>query len=191
MDAEISSIMDPSIANMSTPPYPDMQPAQEDVDEVLRKKRKAREHKACYPCRQRKVKCDLTRPCKTCREREHPELCSFNPPNKIPRTSAAANSVKGEDATSNGGTVTISKGEFDFLCRKLNALENSIADLRQQLGLRPQHSDLNGDTNAGSSNIDPAVEGRPRRPTHTDIHGVHVKNDAVSGEDVPSPRFQS
>lgn len=54
--SEISALLDPSIATMSTPPYPDMQPAQEDVDEVLRKKRKAREHKACYPCRQRKVK---------------------------------------------------------------------------------------------------------------------------------------
>lgn len=35
-------------------------PPQSDVDEFLRKKRKAREHKACYPCRQRKVKYVLT-----------------------------------------------------------------------------------------------------------------------------------
>jgi hypothetical protein len=38
----------------------------EEVDEILRRKRKAREYKACYPCRQRKVKCDQTVPCKTC-----------------------------------------------------------------------------------------------------------------------------
>jgi len=31
-------------------------PAQAEVDEFLRRKRKAREHKACYPCRSRKVK---------------------------------------------------------------------------------------------------------------------------------------
>lgn len=37
-----------------------------DVDEILRRKRKAREYKACYPCRQRKVKCDQAVPCKTC-----------------------------------------------------------------------------------------------------------------------------
>ena len=36
-------------------------PPQSDVDEFLRKKRKAREHKACYPCRQRKVKYVLLR----------------------------------------------------------------------------------------------------------------------------------
>lgn len=33
-------------------------PPQSDVDDFLRKKRKAREHKACYPCRQRKVRYD-------------------------------------------------------------------------------------------------------------------------------------
>lgn len=38
-------------------------PPQSDVDEFLRKKRKAREHKACYPCRQRKVKYVLLRSC--------------------------------------------------------------------------------------------------------------------------------
>jgi hypothetical protein len=62
MDPDLTApiIPDPAMANMVTPPYPEMQPAQEDVDEVLRKKRKAREHKACYPCRQRKVKYFIT-----------------------------------------------------------------------------------------------------------------------------------
>lgn len=41
-------------------------PPRADVDEILRRKRKAREYKACYPCRQRKVKCDQNVPCKTC-----------------------------------------------------------------------------------------------------------------------------
>ena len=52
-----SATMDGPLPQMSTPPYPENNaPAQSDVDEFLRKKRKAREHKACYPCRQRKVK---------------------------------------------------------------------------------------------------------------------------------------
>lgn len=33
-------------------------PTQEEVDEILRKKRKFRGGKACYPCAKRKVKCD-------------------------------------------------------------------------------------------------------------------------------------
>ena len=47
--------MDPQLAgleNYNNDPIP----PQQEVDEFLRKKRKAREHKACYPCRQRKVK---------------------------------------------------------------------------------------------------------------------------------------
>lgn len=48
-------------AQMNSSPVPGMppdaaMPPQSDVDEFLKKKRKAREHKACYPCRQRKVK---------------------------------------------------------------------------------------------------------------------------------------
>lgn len=37
---------------------------------------------ACYPCRQRKVKCDQSVPCKTCVVREHPELCTYHPPSE-------------------------------------------------------------------------------------------------------------
>jgi len=47
-------------------PQRDRDRDREEVDEILRRKRKAREYKACYPCRQRKVKCDQAVPCKTC-----------------------------------------------------------------------------------------------------------------------------
>jgi len=51
----------PQTAHMNSSPVPGAlpdasMPPQSDVDEFLKKKRKAREHKACYPCRQRKVK---------------------------------------------------------------------------------------------------------------------------------------
>lgn len=65
----------PQTAQMNSSPVPggmpheNSMPPQSDVDEFLKKKRKAREHKACYPCRQRKVKyvrpklhCTLRRP---------------------------------------------------------------------------------------------------------------------------------
>lgn len=60
-------VMDPQItggiadSGISGPAYPagaEPVPPQSDVDDLLRKKRKAREHKACYPCRQRKVRYD-------------------------------------------------------------------------------------------------------------------------------------
>ncbi|KAH8432500.1 Zn(II)2Cys6 transcription factor [Aspergillus melleus] len=54
-------------------------PNRQEIDRVLGLKRKQqREQKACYPCRQRKVKCDSTQPCKTCRRRGHPEICAYD-----------------------------------------------------------------------------------------------------------------
>ncbi|KIW64224.1 hypothetical protein PV04_09175 [Phialophora macrospora] len=50
------------------------------VRETLRKKRKGQKLRPCYPCRQRKVKCDDSRPCKRCIERGHDNLCFYEPP---------------------------------------------------------------------------------------------------------------
>ena len=36
---------------------------------------------ACWPCRQRKVKCDNKQPCENCIKRDHANLCSYNPKN--------------------------------------------------------------------------------------------------------------
>lgn len=58
--AQGGAALDPQITGMEghegSPYHPEPVPQQEDVDEFLRKKRKQRQHKACYPCRQRKVK---------------------------------------------------------------------------------------------------------------------------------------
>lgn len=54
-------------------------PNRQEIDRVLGlKRKKQREQKACYPCRQRKVKCDSSQPCKTCRRRGHPEICAYD-----------------------------------------------------------------------------------------------------------------
>ncbi|KAL2818677.1 hypothetical protein BJX63DRAFT_429176 [Aspergillus granulosus] len=50
----------------------------QEIDRVLHLKRKQRESKACYPCRQRKVKCDGNQPCRTCVRRDHPQICLYN-----------------------------------------------------------------------------------------------------------------
>lgn len=51
--------------------------SQDEADRVLRLKSREREAHACYPCRKRKVKCDGTRPCRTCQKRKHPEICTY------------------------------------------------------------------------------------------------------------------
>jgi hypothetical protein len=63
------------------------QPTSSQIDQILRRKRKARKARVCYPCRQRKVKCDYGTPCQRCIDREHPELCSYQQPPKTARPS--------------------------------------------------------------------------------------------------------
>lgn len=48
---------------------------------------------ACWPCRQRKVKCDNKQPCENCVKREHPQLCSYKP-------NRSSKSTGGSDVTS-------------------------------------------------------------------------------------------
>ena len=51
---------------------------------------------ACWPCRQRKVKCDAQEPCTNCVKREHPQLCSYKPNQR-------SSSGKGHPAASRPG----------------------------------------------------------------------------------------
>lgn len=51
----------------------------EEVDDLLKIQSKNTRRKACYPCHQRKVGCDGGRPCQRCINREHPDLCSYEP----------------------------------------------------------------------------------------------------------------
>ncbi|KAK3070114.1 hypothetical protein LTR53_011014 [Teratosphaeriaceae sp. CCFEE 6253] len=169
--------VDPQIVGS---PYPDpaSQQMQTDVDSLLRKKRKAREHKACYPCRQRKVKCDLSRPCQTCRDRDHPELCSYHPPNKRQSLDPGSSTIKTEDEILTGpGFVTLGRGEFDLLCSKLNGLENSIAELRHELSRNSMGRPIRHESSTSVGAISLNGDSVSRRPTHTDVHGLHTKND--------------
>ncbi|CAG8144864.1 unnamed protein product [Penicillium olsonii] len=65
-------------------------PSHDEVDRVLRLKRKEREARACYPCRKRKVKCDGTQPCRTCQKRNHPHICTYDPPRDSRREASPA-----------------------------------------------------------------------------------------------------
>ncbi|KAL5094934.1 hypothetical protein Trisim1_003541 [Trichoderma cf. simile WF8] len=68
---------------------------QKEIDRVLYLRRIS-QARSCYPCRQRKVKCDHSQPCQTCRKRGHPEICSYNvgtPEKKRGRRAKAAASV--------------------------------------------------------------------------------------------------
>ncbi|KAK0631080.1 fungal-specific transcription factor domain-containing protein [Bombardia bombarda] len=51
----------------------------EEASRIIHSHRKVRYGTACWPCRQRKVKCDNRSPCENCVKREHPQLCSYKP----------------------------------------------------------------------------------------------------------------
>ncbi|ORY63411.1 fungal-specific transcription factor domain-containing protein [Pseudomassariella vexata] len=58
-------------------PVEDLTP--EEASRIIHSHRKVRYGTACWPCRQRKVKCDNKQPCENCVKREHPQLCSYKP----------------------------------------------------------------------------------------------------------------
>ena len=75
--------------------------------------------------------------------------------------------------------VTLARGEFDLLYRKLNGLENAIADLRREL-----RRSTNGRTTHLEHDpalMDPSMraENGDSDQRHTDLHGIHTRNDAV------------
>lgn len=53
---------------------------------------------ACWPCRQRKVKCDNKHPCENCVKREHQQLCSYKP-NRGSSSSTAKAGGSGTDSS--------------------------------------------------------------------------------------------
>ena len=79
------------------------------------------------------------------------------------------------------GSEMCIRDRFEMLCHKLNGLENSIAEMRRELELSrhpPERSVRTAsDASAGATQI--AYNGVPTSHSHTDVHGIHTKNDAV------------
>ncbi|KAF2835129.1 hypothetical protein M501DRAFT_942576 [Patellaria atrata CBS 101060] len=176
-------------ANHDTPPD------RAEVDDILRKKRKAREYKACYPCRQRKVKCDQNVPCKTCVAREHPDLCTYHPPAEThppaKRISVGTSQNGGNyngtvyyapghsgngTAVHNGNrTVTIPREDWDRLCSKLDTVERALSDLKgafRHMG-NPHPTPSTHSPSASTSAPTPSKPTLDSASQHVATHGIH------------------
>lgn len=175
-------------------------PAKAEVDDFLRRKRKAREHKACYPCRQRKVRCDLARPCRTCVEREHPELCDYHPPNKKQNTASSSSAPLALPRADSSGaapamganlamsTVTLARSDFEHLLRKLDNVESTLEELRREIkGSATRPTQQNSGRSSPSSTTQKADTTQPwinnQFTRHTSVHGLHARND-LTGQTV-------
>ncbi|KAG5985853.1 hypothetical protein E4U54_005757, partial [Claviceps lovelessii] len=64
----------------------------EEASRIIHSHRKVRYGTACWPCRQRKVKCDNKQPCENCVKREHSHLCSYKPNRAVVNNSTASSS---------------------------------------------------------------------------------------------------
>lgn len=128
------------------PDYPDdpsfetasdgrLEMAQDDVDAIIRNKRKVRDPKACYACHRRKVKCNRELPCDSCVKRDHPELCSYERPTKKRRiamgTHLARDGSEGVDvkdpSLQSGPNVTVPKEQWERVNKELQALKAKMA----------------------------------------------------------------
>ena len=143
------------------------------------------------------IRCDLSRPCQTCRDRDHPELCSYHPPNKRQAADQPAPSVpvpRSEDgfsapgaAPAAAGSVTLSQAQFDMLCNKLHGLEDSISELRNEIS-------RNSQGRATSDNHDPALYAA----RENELPGIYnaASNGQTNGQtpngngDGKAPQFQ-
>jgi Fungal Zn(2)-Cys(6) binuclear cluster domain len=102
--------------------------AHPEIDEILRRKRKTREQRACYPCRQRKVKCDYQTPCLKCADRGHPELCSYQLPSKRLNSVSITETIPPKsDPTKPAGP------EWNWISTKIDNIEQSLEELKSDI----------------------------------------------------------
>jgi hypothetical protein len=131
--------------------------AQEEIDAIIRNKRKVRDPKACYACHRRKVKCDRNLPCDSCVKRDHPELCSYERPTKKRRIALTGahnqpHSVGPESPVhQTGPNITVPREQWERLNRELQQLRGSGKVDRLSPGAPHSEEELNptGTTSRG------------------------------------------
>ncbi|KAJ6149883.1 Transcription factor [Penicillium samsonianum] len=143
--------MDPSNSQGSNQtPYPY---DTNHISELLKRKRRTRGIKSCFPCRHRKVRCDGNMPCSSCVQRHHPELCCLppssghQPPASDGRASplymnrdgdeemqgTSTNSISGE-----GQSVYLNENNnhapgIDLILNRLEKMDKQISSLKEEL----------------------------------------------------------
>ena len=129
------------------------------------------------------MKCTQEVPCKTCIDREHPELCTYHPPDKKRRPGSTSASSIVLDSQSSSGSVVLAKGDWERLCSKLETVELSLSELRSDI--RRVAGEAIG-SNGGDDRTPPA-ESRSEKGTedflarHVTSHGIHAHNDLTGG----------
>ena len=211
LKAELSVAQDINSLGAQESPSSRQTVSQQDVDSIIRKKRKQREYKACYPCRSRKVKCDQNVPCKSCVDRHHPEYCTYHPPSEehLPAKRFDNGATHGPyDAQSglpishhfesmqpsprpsySGDTVTLPRVDVERLVSQVQFLEKSLTDVKDSIRRLSGNSNLPSNLDNDYGYSPRASEGTNSRPgldeetRHFSTEGVHTRNE-ITGETV-------
>lgn len=146
---------------------------QDEVDAIIRNKRKVRDPKACYACHRRKVKCDRNLPCDSCVKRDHPELCSYERPTKKRRlalSNALAQAEGGQQTNGNnvvnaGPNITVPKEQWERLNQELAQLRNQTTHEKEEAA--SNHADAQ------------SVSGTISHSDDVDREGVHAPSNQM------------
>lgn len=178
---------DPPSADQVASDYPDdsnvdvaadgrVEMDQEEIDAIIRNKRKVRDPKACYACHRRKVKCDRNLPCDSCVKRDHPELCSYERPTKKRRIALAGTVGQSEAAVSDnpdpshqtGPNVSVPREHWERINRELQQLRATAKISRLSQGQPQLESELEEGAISGSQSRDEA-----------DREGIHAPSNQM------------
>ncbi|KAJ4198449.1 hypothetical protein NW755_001135 [Fusarium falciforme] len=106
----------------------------EEASRIIHSHRKVRYGTACWPCRQRKVKCDNKQPCENCVKREHPRLCSYKPNRSSTAKHSASAAPSEASVTNRKRTHSFSDSRPDESVRKVERQDS----WPRTIGGRPQ-----------------------------------------------------
>ncbi|KIW13461.1 hypothetical protein PV08_08649 [Exophiala spinifera] len=149
--------------------------SQEEIDAIIRNKRKVRDPKACYACHRRKVKCDRNLPCDSCIKRDHPELCSYERPTKKRRIALPGGvgrnegtPVEGQDlARQSGPNVTVPREQWERMNREIQKLRTQV----KSESMTPEA--LHGEAD------DPSAPGSHSRSEEAEREGYHAPSNQM------------
>ena len=146
--------------------------AQDEVDAIIRNKRKVRDPKACYACHRRKVKCDRNLPCDSCVKRDHPELCSYERPGKKRRIALSnaqphsdGSHPEPESLVNSGPNITVPRGQWERLNKELAQLRTTVKEEK--------------DDGASATADEQSASGPASRSDEGDREGVHAPSNQM------------
>lgn len=119
-------------------------------------------------------------PCKTCIERNHADICTWNPPAKRIDNGSTHGTFNG---IGHGASVTIAGEEWDRICTKLNTIERTLAELKTDLRRATNDEEETDLTNGTSASPPVQVKHESNGPGYVRAMEISEQNQ-MTGESV-------